>query len=103
MNREIKEALDTFASLLPDYLPTGPGNPNDLSRWHNVCYLSAIHDHNLTEEEIQDALKKHHSQFADECIAETAHNCHEEYESLSALLEYLKKNNLLVTNKNHLS
>ena len=93
MNREIKEALDTFASLLPDYLPTGPGNPNDLSRWHNVCYLSAI----------QDALKKHHSQFADECIAETAHNCHEEYESLSALLGYLKKNNLLVTNKNHLS
>lgn len=99
MNTPLKNALDIFAQLLPDYLPPGPGNPNDLHRWIDVCYMSCATDTPIDIDDVAEAIFKHHSDANEETIYVTANNFMQEYEEYRMLLDYLKSRNLLVLPK----
>lgn len=99
MNTELQKELDSFAKLLPGYLPQGPGHPYDLCRWHHVCYLSCALDSPITLSDVVDAIRKHHGEFDENAINVTANSCMKVYEEFKKPLEYLKDHNLLVLPK----
>ncbi len=96
---DLKNALNEFVTLLPDYFPKDLGNPNDLHRWMNVCYLSCVYDSPLSKENIEKLLQNRFPNFSEDCIHEAASNYMLRYDRYSALLDFLKKEGLLVVTK----
>lgn len=99
MNENVEKALNTFAKLLPDYFPEDLGNPNDLNRWMEVCYLSRVYDSPISEEDMISELKNRYPDFSDKCIEDAANNYMRNYSDFSLLLDYLKNKGYLVVNK----
>lgn len=96
---DLKNALNAFVALLPDYFPKDLGNPNDLHRWMMVCYLSCVYDSPLSKEEIEKFLQNRFPDFNKDCIHEAVTNYMLCYDRNSALLDFLKKEGLLVVTK----
>lgn len=96
---DFKNALNAFVASLPDYFPKDLGNPNDLHRWMKVCYLSCVYDSPLSKENIEKLLQNRFPNFSEECIDEAASNYMQVYNNYSTLLDFLKKEGLLVVTK----
>lgn len=96
---DLKNALNAFVTLLPDYFPKDLGNPNDLHRWMKVCYLSCVYDSPISLEDIKKLLLNRFSNFSEESIDEAASNYMQVYNNYSTLLDFLKKEELLVVTK----
>lgn len=99
MNIELEKALNTFATLLPDYFPEDLGNPNDLHRWMDVCYVSCVNDSYLSADNLVAALKNRFPDFTEKCVEKASEKYMRKYSDYCALLDYLKSRNLLSVNR----
>ena len=95
MNADLKSSLDTFVTLLPDYLPESPVNAHDSGRLIMVAYRSEKINEPVDFDYLFDLLRDKYSDFRNEDIHKFVDTCKSVLDDWKFVIGLLKNKDLL--------